>query len=425
MKSLHVLLLMVLCQQCIGIGSNPAFAQNDSNAVASIDEAGIELQSLQIATLISQLGSQRFADREAASAALLASGESALVGLRALDRRAPFEVRQRAEMIRQTIEEEKFTKLSKSFLLDLDGSQSYGLPAWRQYRELVGSTRCSKLMYLDMIRQQPELVRLVEEVGSSAKRASAVPNSLESMASVEAARLRAKLFALQEPRFGDAVGMLFAAAMLPSQTPIEISDIIISYERQGFSGYIGEPGYGNCLRKLMSAWLPKTHQSMAPLALDCALRHDLREGIEIAREHLTENFDGDTRTLAFYCLARFGNETDVPKLMPLLSDKRVIDQFARSAIEGEIHVSNSTPPGIIPRDSELSNNVVVRVNDLAVTTAMLLLDMDPTELYPRYESHSKLGFMIHSLAAPPEWGEEQQQRIDKWKQKQFPPQVGS
>ncbi len=422
MKSRHNLWVLLPCLGCVCLVAKPADSQEHSQKLALEVQTDAELPSPEIDMLIQQLGSNTFAEREKASAGLLAGGALALEGLRNVGPSAPVEVRQRVALIRQRIEADKFASLSRSFLLDLDSSQSYGLPAWRKYRELVGATRCSKLMFLEMIRQQPALSQLLE-VATDANASPVAINSLAAAASVEAFRLRAEIFDFREPHLGDAVGMLMVAATLANQTPVEISEVLISYERQSFCGYIDEAGYDKCLGKLMSAWLPKTHQSMAPLAMDCALRHDLRVGIEIARTHLTDNFDNDTRTLAFYCLARFGDETDVSKLWPFISEQKVVDQFSRVAI-GEIHTSDTPPPGATG-DLKVSNNMVVRINDLAITTAMILLNRDPSELYSRYEAHSKLGFTLHSLAAPPEWAEEQQRRIDAWKQQHFPPQVGS
>ena len=381
-------------------------------------------QSAEIAKLVDGLGSKQFQIREGATRQLLALGESALPSLRGLAGTASFEVRQRAHLIRQRIEDEKFAQLSRSFLLDLDDHKSYGLPAWEQYRELVGGSRTSKLLFLDMVREQPELVRLIDAAG----RPEATPATLQALAvlgAAEAARLRQDFLAIRDPQLGNAVAMLMTAATLPQQTPVQISDIIVSYERPGFGGHLNDAGYGACLRKLLAAWLPKTHPSLAPIAMECALNNDLSEGVEIARRHLTKNFDADTRKLALYCLARFGSETDIQRLLPLMTDQQIVDEFARSAIEGDIHVSEATPPGLLPRESALSNNLVVRINDLAMVTAMLLHHDDPALIYPRFESHAKLGFFIHSLAASPEAAEPQQALINQWVKQHLGQAVGS
>ena len=386
----------------------------------SLGPTGQTHEQTHIAQLLEQLGADDFDTRELATAKLLGQGEEALPLLRSVAGSAPYEVRHRARLILQKIEDDKFLTLSRSFLLDLDGDNSYGLPGWDRYRQLVGSSRTSKLLFLDMIRQQPELMQLIE-LASPRDASPAAVSALEKLASIEATRLRDNLFLMREPTIGDSVAMLMVAAVVPTQTPVEISDIIAISARRSFEGNISKEGYRNCLRKLLSAWLPKTHVSMAPTAMDFALQYDLAEGAGIARQHLTSNFDSDTRKLAFYCLAKFGNETDVPRIAPLLEDRTVVDEFARSAIESEIHESNTAPP-LATREPTLgSNNMVVRINDLALATSMLLLGEDPTQFFPRYEMHTSLRFFIHSLASPAEAGAEQQQRIELWKKQHLPP----
>ncbi len=404
------------------------------------------------AQLIEQLGAAKFQTREQATAELLSQGERVLPLLRSVAASAPYEVRHRAGLIAQQIEDDKFLALSNSFLLDLDAEKSYGLPSWNRYRQLVGSSRTSKLLFLDMIRQQPEVARLIELAGPAAPSvkqtaadavqptatqssaggkpvagSAAALRALETIASMEAVRLREDLFSYRETKLGDAVAMLMVAATLPTQTPVEISDIISISERRSFEGSIHKDGYKNCLRKLLAAWLPKTHIAMAPAAMTCALEHDLAEGASIARRCLTANFDNDTRTLAFYCLARFGDETDVSPLAAWLDDRTVVEEFARSAIEGRrsdsddsgFHESDSAPPGALPGvlpQTPRPNNFVVRISDLALVTSMVLLGENPQSIYPRFEEHSKSGFFIHSLAGPAEATAEQQQLIQQWKQ---------
>ncbi len=388
-----------------------------SKSVAEQDSPAQPVPSVESASLalwVEQLGDASFTLREQASATLMGQGTQALGALRAIPATAPFEMRQRAQLIQKKIEDDKFLALSRSFLLDLDRADDYGLPGWKGYRELVGSTRTSKLLFLELIRAQPEIAQLIELASDEAAPPAAL-RSLEAMACLEATHLREELFSLQEPLVGDAVAMLLVAATLPDQTPVEISEIIAISERRAFEGNMNKEGYRNCLRKLLAAWLPKTHASLAPTAMDCALRYNLSPGVDIARRHLSDNFDSDTRKLAFYCLAKFGDETDVPLLRPLLSDRTVVDEFARSAIraDGEIHESNSAPPGA--GNSLLGNNMVVRISDLALTTSMLLLGEDPASVYPRYEGHPLLEFFIHSLASPADEADQQQQRIDQWK----------
>jgi hypothetical protein len=376
-----------------------------------------------IATLIERLGADAFSTREQASIDLLEIGLPALVQLRAVTDSAPLEVQSRVQVILNLIETEKFNELSRSFLLDLDDANSYGLPAWDVYREIVGATRTSKLLFLEMIRQQPELAQLVDRVSQRGSTPPEVERAEEEMvlaASQQAMLIRESLYSLLDPEIGDAVSMLLVAAVIENRVPVEISDVIMINERRSFGGRIQKPGYSNCLKKLLGEWLPKTHDAMAPSALVMSLNYDLPEGAVIARRHLTNNFDNETRKWALHCLARFGTDSDVAILRPLLDDQTVVDEFLlpNEAFSGDngIHESNSSPPGIFENDSApVDNNMVVRINDMALATIMLLLGEKPAEIFPRFEPHSQHGFFVHSLASRSSEREQRAQKIQSWK----------
>jgi hypothetical protein len=388
--------------------------QGTGDAASGQDEAAVQRR---VAELVNALGSPEFSQREHASQELLAIGEPALGLLKSISAGASFEVRHRSSLLHRRIEEEKFDRLSKSFLLDLDDNNSYGLPGWQAYRERVGSSRTSKLLFLEMIREQPEVALLIEQA-SLPEASTAAQNRLASMSAERAVKIRQDLYSMVEPKIGDVVSMLVAACTLTQQTPVEISDVIVSNEHRSFGGNIHKQGYGTCLKRLMAGWLLKTHQSMAPTAMEIALRYDLAEGAELARKHLTPNFDGDTRKWAFYCLSRFGNEADVPQLASLLDDKTVVDEFARGVADDGIHESNSAPPGT--QEPAAPGNLVVRINDLALVTILLLTGEEPTTIFTRFQSHPQLGFFIHSLASTADAADAQQQRIQIWKRKYFP-----
>ncbi len=377
----------------------------------------------EVDALIAGLGTADFLEREKASLRLLELGETALPQLRTISSSATFEVRHRAEMVRTRIEDDKFTALSQSFLLDSVDEHSYGLPAWDAYRNLVGTSRTSKLLFLEMIREQPDIAQLIERTSVS-KNSQEAENALAVYAAGQAAGIRETMYSIVEPRMGDAVAMLMVASTLSVQTPVEISEVIIGNDRRSFGGNIHKQGYGSCLRKLIAAWIPKAQAAMAPTVMEMALTYSLPEGADIARKHLTPNFDNATRKLAFYCLARFGLETDLPLILPLLDDDRVVDIFSWGAAGGEIHVSNTAPPGAT-RDRVSDANLVVRINDFALATAMLLLKENPASVFPRFEANSKNGFFLHSLASPADAVEDQARRIQEWKASHLPKRIES
>ncbi len=400
-------------------------------------EHSAELQP-RIAKLISQLADDDFVTREQASASLLNIGEPGLAQLKAQRRAATREVRYRLKLILERIEEQAFAERSKSFLLDLDPAHSYGLPAWETFRDLVGSTRTSKLIFLDLIHRQYELAELIDDVSNARKEEVAsrdesaaawftVQESEKKLAAHMASTaglLRKRQLELRDLHIGDFAGLLLAVHAIDSQAPIEVNEVVGDNVYGMLIGsYMVKQGYGSCLRKLLSAWIPKTHSAMAIDAMDISLRHNLPEGAQVARRHLSANLGKITREFAFRSLARFGDETDIPTLASFLEDATVVDEFKEEdalTLQSDIHESDTPPPGAPAPTPTEQRRMVVRISDYALVTAMLLSGEDPKSVFPRFEPDARLGFSSRSLACPLEESQQRTRQIMQWKKRRLP-----
>jgi len=385
-----------------------------------------EVPSRSIEELIVQLESSSFVQRERATAALIAIGESAVEQVARIPASAAFEVRRRGEVVEQKVAERIFEQRSRKFLLDLDPAESYDLPAWNAFRELVGSTRTSKLMFLEMLKHDRDLATLVEAY-DAAKRAprgvgglgerETKQQAVHDLAIRKAEQLQFRLFTIPTPEIGESLSILFAGAVLDDMAPVEVSRVISGVSQMSFHGYLRKQGYRECLKKLLSAWLPKTHAAMAPEAMRLSLSLELPVVAPIARQHITKNFDVNTRALAFQCMAKFGEATDVPLLLEYTDETTIVEQFSESA--SGITVMQGAPPGVfIPgQENPLElNNRVVRINDLAAVSAMLLLKEDPLTIFPNY-SHEKTQLIYtHDLAVSEDKSPDQVAKIQAWAQ---------
>ncbi len=389
----------------------PAALSQEDDSSTSIEER------------IVQLDSSSFVERERATAALIEIGEPAVEQIVRIPATASFEVRRRGAIVEQKVAEKIFQQRSRKFLLDLDPSQSYDLPAWNAFRDLVGSTRTSKLLFLEMLKHDRDLATLVEAY-DAAKRASSGLGERETkqqavyeLATRKAEHLQFRLFAVPTPEIGESLSILFAGAVLDDMAPVEVSRLITGVSQMSFHGYLRKQGYSECLKKLLSAWLPKTHAAMAPEAMRLSLTLELPVVAPIARQHITKNFDVSTRALAFQCLAKFGEPTDVPLLLTFAEETTIVEQFSDSA--SGITVMKGAPPGLFPPGQEDSlelNHRVVRINDLAAVSAMLLLQEDPLTIFPNY-SHDKAQLIYtHDLAVSEDESLEQIARIQAWAQ---------
>ncbi|MEZ6137394.1 MAG: hypothetical protein R3C53_21100 [Pirellulaceae bacterium] len=329
--------------------------------------------------LIGLLDAQQFSVREQASLELLEIGGPALELLKKPPSRASFELRQRAKVVHQQIESRIFDELSRSFLLDASGKDSYGLPGWETFSNMVGGSRSSKLLFLQIARDERRLLELVEAVSKldrPGKERQAAVEALTAAAAKRADGIDQQLLR-HYPTIGESMGLLFAAAALDTNTPVEVSEVLTRMANSSFHGYMHKQGYQDCLRKLLSCWIPKANVALAPELMRIALNWDLSTVLPTARSHLSDNFDVYTRELAFQCVAQFGTASDVEVLVPYLDEITIVEEF----------LDNDPPPGI-PGETRMPDQQrsITRVNDLAAASAMLLLGEDPRRIFPNYSS---------------------------------------
>ena len=241
-------------------------------------------------------------------------------------------------MITAEIEQSRFQALSKSFLKDTDGSNSYGLPGWQAYSQLVGVSRTSKLLFLSMIQQQPKLCGLIERVANGQTTAMA---EMQHLTTTESERLKNnRINRRQPPEIGDIIAILLATSQTEGQAPVEVNEwLTMSAQVIPVSTYIQRRGYGDVIRRLYAAWIPKTHQAMAFSAMDLAMRYELETGAEVARRNIASHLNPGIREVSIQVLARFGNLQDIPSLLEMFS--------RRDAVSGISQTSSLSDQGFI------------------------------------------------------------------------------
>ena len=389
-----------------------------------------ELRS-NVASLILELDAPKFETRELASRSLRELGTK-IIPLLAESQKSDSlsaESAKRVDLILNELKTTVFKRLSKSFLVDRNPENDYDLPAWHAFREIAGSSRTSKVLFLDVIKKQPDLAMLIdkyfksmldEESGKTGPSPSVHVAELLSYTANKAQELRPKMIYLDRGRgIGEQVGLLFAAAVVDAEEtlPVEVNLAIHSFSRVSFNSYLNKEGYRDCLRKLLSAWLPKTHEGMATDAMFLALSHDLEVVLPIAQKHLSQNFDVTTREYAFHCVAKFGDLNDLATLLPLIEEQTFVEEF--NSRTGGIVEHNVAPPGAAPNDNEMAEEerlqqFVVRIRDLALASCMLLMDEDPRAVFPEYAESDFQGFFTRQLAVQVANIEERDKQIDAW-----------
>jgi hypothetical protein len=411
---------MLVCYAPSVVKWQHASADEPTNAVSMDDE---------VRTLIDQLSSPAFATREAASKRLLEIGSPTLELLRKAKQHPAIEVRERANRICEEIDKVVFENITKKFILAVDGTQSFGLPAWDVFRSISGDSRTSKLLFVTMLRSQSELARHVEAASNAKGTAnSAVAHEqLAAKASVEAERLFVRSNRGELPAVGDTVGLLLACSLFSDTSGMasasnSVNELIVaSLYRAPQTEYFMKPGYDRCMRALAGQWISKTQASLANDVLSIAIQRNIPEGAIVARRHLDASNNGETRVFALQCLARFGNEGDITSVSKLLNDELIVYEFTDQSNIGSprdgIREDDMPPPGSKrnnpPRDVR---RMIVRLNDLALAVCLTLGSEDLTAAFPNYEPNQSNGIDLVDCAFPVDGYENHKSAIARWKQ---------
>lgn len=372
-----------------------------------------------VGQLVEQLGASSFKLRETASVSLLRIGPPALDALQGIPDDCSVELRRRAHTLAAQIISESFDATANEFLAEADPTISHGLPAWGAFRKCVGSSRSSKLLFVDAVRQQRHLMQMIDvysQAKESGKDDPVLRHAVTALASTTADGIERAQMAMAQPVLGDFVALLLSAAEVDDQTPISVSETLdMNVHRYVFVETLNKKGYGTCLTRLLSAWIPKTHDEIAPRVMQLALQYDIEAGVDVARRNLNKNRDMMTRCEALKCVAQFGNETDLPRVLPLIGDTEVLHSLnhddTRYANAPAVYETLSLPPGTEePAAEPQSKQYIVQMGDLALAAAASLAGDDPVEYFPKYQINDGYGINTHSIATPSDEPELRQKR---------------
>jgi hypothetical protein len=132
----------------------PAPLQGGPTDAADDTEAGAKKRG-DLEGLVRQLGADSYADRQAAAARLLATGEAAIVPLRGVLDSPDFEVRSASERLLWEIE----SNLAVTrFLESGQVEPRFPLPGWEAFRTRIADDREAREMFREISRDSPELM---------------------------------------------------------------------------------------------------------------------------------------------------------------------------------------------------------------------------------------------------------------------------
>ena len=369
--------------------------QNAESSPAATSDGEIKL-------LIEQLGSAKFQERESATTQLFSLGTEVLVELKQVKASDGLERFQRAQYLVTRIEKERFEKVSREFLLSRNPEEFEAMPAWDKFAEISGTSRTSRLLYLDVLESNPKILGFVAKTEmplSAADSEKLALLILESCEQVQQQRLR-----LQEPTIGDLTGILWATCLLEETLPTEGNMYIMRMiGLSPFTTYMQKRGYSSSLRNMLNLWLTRVQPVFDYQLLTTSLRYDLEQSVQIARRNLSNAPDPNILRYAIHSISRYGDENDLPILAKLMNENRIISRYRAAEVPTALREPEEDSDEELSEDARFlayNKRWIVRVKDLAFAASLMLSGKDPLEVVPSFEWEAYYGFRATSLAIP-------------------------
>jgi hypothetical protein len=287
------------------------------------------------ASLVRQLGSGQFAARESATTQLLKMGIEIKPTLLAAIDDPDAEVRERVRYVLAGVVDADFQHRLSRFAEDVNDDKRYDLPGWARYRELVGSDRAARNLFVEMQRSEMSLMEGLEVGGDAATR-------------ILEGRIRAAQAAFQArnaPLGGStSLGSVAALVFVGSDANIKLSETsalqlgsLAAYQ-PSFTQAIAGGSQSAMLKKILGAWIARDlSPTLTSQNLYLAIRYELKECLEPAVRLLRQTgTSAQLKPLALLAVGHFGGKEHLPLVEPLLT---ATDLYGQSNMNGTIYVT--------------------------------------------------------------------------------------
>jgi hypothetical protein len=265
------------------------------------------------AALARQLGDERFATRESATARLIQLGRSAKPALEEGRTDADREIRYRCARILSIIEELDFQRRLAAFAAGRTDGES-DLPGWKRYRSAYGDDAEARALFVEMQKSEPELMLAVEE-GLHAVTKTVDFRCIQLQQSQRSGG--------QALNLGSIAALLFAVD--DEQVTLNFQSVaaLCSFCYQPtLANAIEDAAKRRMLRKMLGAWIKRGDGWTGYQCLSLAMRYDLKEGLAPAVKVLQNAADQPyIRQNAILAVAKLGDESHLPLIEALLEDK--------------------------------------------------------------------------------------------------------
>jgi hypothetical protein len=303
----RVALAGILASIWFGLPSAEA-AGLDSNA------GGAEGSDEAVRRWVEQLGSPKFAEREAAARALITAGLPALGPLRDAVHDRDAEVRFRAERILAEVRQRDFHRRLQAFEANLESAEEYDLPGWSDFRRVAGDGRDARELFVKMQSEETRLMQSYEEG----------PRAAGDMLGIRCLQILQPTGGIMQPvSLGNAAAIVFVAGQIDAPlSDVAASGVYRVAMDESVRDALLRGPYQESLRQLLSSWISReSNSSMDYQKLMLAIQYDLKAGLPPAVQILEQGGNAPhLRQQALVTVAKFGDEQHLPLVERYLSD---------------------------------------------------------------------------------------------------------
>ncbi|WDQ18993.1 hypothetical protein [Rhodopirellula sp. P2] len=336
-------------------------------AEPEVDDESI--RQAEIAGWIAQLGAPEFAIREQATAGLRKLGDDALPALRnAAVENDDLEVRLRAEDVASGIVSSAVAGRIDSFLDGQPGS----FEGWDVFQAILGDGPRLREVFIEMMLRHQDLVQSLD-VGTEAR--------MQALEKVIARIQHRQLLESQLPSGADVIAMLLCF----NDHDLRLSNIheeaLLRMLRMSVTTeLLRDEQLAEPFRTVLAGWIQRCDRASWPEVFWLSMQENLDRTLPLAERVLgLPDASMDETVLSLQLISRFGNESSVAAVRPMLDDDRAVTEL--EFIGGK--------------------QVRAEVRDLAAAAIMILKHkpLDEIGLNPN-SLHPKIGFIPRGLGFP-------------------------
>jgi hypothetical protein len=313
--------------------------------------------------LVRQLGSESFAEREAAQKALTNMGARAAAAVRARMGDADLEVARRCAAI--------WPRLWRTEMDRPDAGRlaGYAHPLWARFRKAAGDDPGSRTLFAEMVADFNRFTRLEAVEADPRKAVAAYAAELKQRAQAiergyrEAVAAAGKQSGLIGPRSGIPTRSEFVTLLFLGTYPATARDESAGDTHNNVFAYGLRTANPPALRRLFATWLgTRTDPHPIAIGMSLALYHNFPEVAPVAVAHAAnDKLAPGVRAFALLAVGRFGKPSDLPVLEKAFADSRVFHTTKYTFTDGK------------------QRPVEVRVSDTAVAAALRLAGQHPAD----------------------------------------------